>query len=661
MGRTALLVTAGERPVDGYTRRARPVKTRALRLGIVAALAVSVFGAWPARADEPDERSVFLNRVIINGNSQVSTKDLLARMRTKSPSSLNIIRRPKLDRSQVERDVAQLQAYYHAIGYPDATVRLDRIDYLENHRFADVVIKVSEGEAIRVREVLFDGNPLIPDKELREDLLLEPGAAYNPSLLATDIYTIKGRYLDRGYFGVSVRDSVRIDQREVTIRFTIDPGAQLSVGKITIEGNRLVRTGVIEGEITFKPGEVCRYGQLIKTQRNLFESGLFTQVDMLPENLDPVGRKVDIRIRVRERKSSWVEVGFGVGNILGSRVFGEWGTRNFVGTGRTVRFKAQYAFDIFEGDELDPDKIHITTNFYRYDAIYNQRRVLGIKLGFGVNAYVEKDATVENIEVNTIGTAFGVMHEFTEFTKVLASFSIESIRRQEYTQPEVKSRSHILGSSLSRDTRDFILNPRKGEYRYVSADVAGGVLGGDNDFYTATANYQRYRGVRTTSVFAWRARLGFADAYGNSAEVPVENRFFLGGSNSVRGYKESGLGPRYIDEGGVERVNGGEFMMLANAEIRFPLPYFGRWNFGGSFFLDSGNVWASASDVSGHDFRVASGVDETTFNDYRYGVGVGLRYNTPIGPIRVDYGYPTKPDPTTDQHGSWYFSLGQIF
>ncbi len=660
MGRT-LLVLAAPGPIDGYTRRARGVKVRAPWLAVVVGLAWSVIGAAAVLAQEPVDSSVFLNRVILVGNASVSTGELRARMRTREPSSLNFLRRPRLDRPQIDRDIAQLQAYYHAIGYPDATVRLERIDYLQDNRFADVVIRIVEGEAIRVREVLFKGHYLIDDKELREGLLLKPGAAYNSSLLSTDVYRIKGKYFDRGYFGVTVQDSIRVDQRQVTIRFTIDAGPQLRVGKVAIEGNKLVKLGVLEGEVTFESGEVCRYGELIKTQRNLFETGLFTQVDVLPENLDVAAQTVDVRIKVRERKSSWVEVGFGVGSVLGSRVFGEWGTRNFLGTGRTVRFKAQYAFDLFEGDEFDVNQFRVATTFYRYDAVYSQRRLFGIKMGFGVNAYLENDATVPDIEVKTLGTAVGVTHEFSEFTKAIATFSVENIRRREYTLPEVNSTSHILGSALSRDTRDFILNPRSGEYRYVSADVAGGVLGGDNDFYTTTVNYQRYHTVRKSSVLAWRARVGYADAYGNSAEVPVENRFFLGGGNSVRGYGESSLGPRYIDDGGVLRVNGGDFMMLANVEIRFPFPLLGKWNFGGAFFLDSGNVWASASDVQGSDFRLSSGAEETTFDDYRYGLGFGIRYNTPIGPIRLDYGYPTKPDTDTDVHGGFYFSLGQIF
>jgi outer membrane protein assembly factor BamA len=128
----------------------------------------------------------------------------------------------------------------------------------------------------------------------------------------------------------------------------------------------------------------------------------------------------------------------------------------------------------------------------------------------------------------------------------------------------------------------------------------------------------------------------------------------------VRGYDEASLGPRTVDASG-SSVDGGEFMILANVEVRFPLPYLARWNFSGATFVDGGNVWARASDVNGSDFDVTSDVSKTEITDFRYGVGVGVRYNTPIGPIRVDYGYPLKPDGISGEHGTFYLSLGQIF
>ncbi len=641
------------------------------RAGAVGAVLCGIAGtAGPAYSQTPappeDGRVVFVNRIIIVGNDNVESDVLTARMRTREPSFFSILRKPKFDREQVERDAAQLEAYYHAIGYPGATVRVERVEYLENGRFADVTIRVVEGEPIRVGSVSFSRALVVDEAKLRKELLLAPGKPFNASLLQTDVYRIRTEHYNLGYLGVLVEDSTRTVGRQVDIVFNIDPGAPLNVGAIIIEGNRLVRRSVIEAEIELDAGDVCRFEKVVKTQRNLFETGLFNVVDVLPENVDPERQTVDIRIRVRERKQSWIETGFGVGNVLGSRIFAEWGTRNLVGTGRTLRLKAQYAFDLFAGDDIDFDQIDISNTYYRYDAVYTQRRIFGIKLGAGVNAFIEDDKTVPDLEVKTLGTTFGVAHNFgkprPDFgydTQVVASFSIENITRHEFGLPEEKSRSNILGSSLSRDTRDFVLNPRRGEYRLLAANVAGGILGGENDFYTITGNEQRYH-VRGASVLAWRARVGYGDSFGRSQEVPVEDRFFLGGANSVRGYDEASLGPRTIASG-ESKVDGGEFMALANIEFRYPLPLLGRWNFSGTFFVDGGNVWGRASDVTASDFRLTSDVSETEVDDFRYGIGLGLRYNTPIGPIRVDYGYPLKPDIYTDENGTFYLSLGQIF
>jgi outer membrane protein assembly complex protein YaeT len=620
-------------------------------------------GFRPARAaDPPPDDSVFLGRIFITGNTLVPESDLRSRMRTKEPSMFSIFRRPRLDRTQIERDVAQLEAYYHSIGFPEARVRLDRVEYVEKDRFANVYIVVDEGEATRVLSVTFVGDLLMPESDLRKDLLLKRGAPYNASLLATDVYRIKGKYFDRGYLGVTVQDSALIDSAGVRIRFLVEPGTQLNVGEILIEGNRLVRRSVIEKEIELKPGEVCRFNRVLKTQRNLFETGLFTVVDVVPENIDPIDRTVDIRIRVRERKGSWIEAGFGVGNLLGSRIFAEWGTRNLAGTGRTLRFKAQYAFDLFEGNQFDVHKFQITNTFYRYDVVFQQRRFLGIKLGIGLNAFIERDGTVPDLELKTVGYAFGTARDFGRHSEFLTGLSFEEITRLPAGLPEEKSRSHSFGLTVSRDARDFLLDPHRGEYRVLSGEIAGGILGGDNDYYKLTGNFQRYRSIGGgRSVWAWRTRVGYGNPYGRSEQVPVESRYFLGGANSVRGYSEASLGPRTTDSNGNPRYLGGQFLLLANLETRFPLPLLARWNFSGAIFLDGGNVYSDVSDVTGSGFRLTSNPDETQVTDFRYGVGAGIRYNTPVGPIRLDYGYPLKPDVTTDRNGRWYFSLGQIF
>jgi outer membrane protein assembly factor BamA len=173
------------------------------------------------------------------------------------------------------------------------------------------------------------------------------------------------------------------------------------------------------------------------------------------------------------------------------------------------------------------------------------------------------------------------------------------------------------------------------------------------------ASYQSYRSLGRGTIFAYRVRGGYAETFGDSKDlgVPFESRFFSGGGNSVRGYRENSLGPQ-DDEGD---PLGGRVLLLTNVELRFPLPYLARFNFGGALFVDGGNVWSSVEEIEPGQFALYSDREDTTFRDYRYSAGVGVRYNTPIGPIRFDMGFPLKKTEDTDRDYLFHISLGQIF
>jgi outer membrane protein insertion porin family len=222
-----------------------------------------------------------------------------------------------------------------------------------------------------------------------------------------------------------------------------------------------------------------------------------------------------------------------------------------------------------------------------------------------------------------------------------------------------RSRRRSLDLAYTRDTRDFYFNPRRGMYINAKSGFSGGFLGGEDHFYSFVASYQAYRSLGGGAVFAYRVRGGYAEAFGDSKDrgVPFENRFFSGGGNSVRGYKENSLGP----QGEEGDPLGGRVVLLTNVELRFPIPYLARYNFGGALFFDGGNVWSSFGEIEPGQFALYSDREETTFRDYRYSTGVGVRYNTPIGPIRLDVGFPLKKTEDIDRDYLFHISLGQIF
>jgi outer membrane protein insertion porin family len=617
-----------------------------------------------AQANDSGERrqAPFINQIILVGNKNISDKVLKNQMKTRAPSWYNIFNKPRLDRALLNRDIAHLEGYYHTAGFFEATVRLERLDYVEEGRFVNVVISIDEGKPTVVEAVDFSPNALIDDSELRRGLLLKPGQPYNSSYLATDVYELQSKYFDRGYLAVSIEDSVTIVGYRATIHFDITPGTQIRIRRIDISGNVLSKTAVVEKEIAFKPGDICRLSKLVETQRNLYETGLFTVVDINPENLDPLERTVDIYIRVRERKARYIEGGFGVGNILGSRIFAKWGTRNLLGTGRGLQLSTEYGYDLFEGDVIAIDNMQFKNNFWRYDVEYFQRYIFGLKALSELDFFVQKDATVQNLVVRSIGGQILTRRRFSRYTEMLLGFTDEFIKRQEFGLSEAETESRFITNSYSDDRRDFLLNPRTGVYRFLRLKFAGGFLGGDNDFYTASASSQWYFPLTVDDVVAIRIRIGYGERFGQSATVPIEDRYFAGGSNSVRGYANNSLGPQFVDTDTGESIPaGGNALMLTNLELRFGIPVLSRIHISGAAFFDGGNVWGSVDDITWGSFKPFKSSSDVTINDYFYGVGMGVRYNTPIGPIRLDYGIPLKTLEGGSNNGLFYLALGQTF
>jgi outer membrane protein insertion porin family len=639
---------------------------------LAAALAAGAPAAAAQRTAPPSspEQASFINKIIITGNESISEKELKGQMKTKAPAFFNIFRKPRLDMVRLNRDIAQLAGYYHTAGFFEASVELDTLQYSTDRRFVDIVIGINEGEPTLVESVEFSSGSLIDHEELRKDLLLRPGEPYNASYLDTDLYTLQSKYFNRGYLAVSIRESVELSEYRASVHFNISPGTQIKIQNIEISGNVLSKTGVIDKEIAFESGDICRLSKLVETQRNLYETGLFTVVDINPENLDPLDRTVDIHIRVRERKARYIEGGFGVGNILGSRIFAGWGTRNLLGTGRGLRLKVEYGYDLFEGEAIDFSKMQFRNNFWRYDVEYFQRYIFGYKALMGIDAYVEKDNTVEAWLVRTIGGQLVTRRRLTRYTDMFLAFTDELIRREAVAvtdstiEGEALSEGEVrfLSGSVSHDKRDFILNPTTGVYRFLRLKFAGGFLGGDSDFWTASASAQWYWRLLRGDVVALRVRFGYGDGFGQSEQPPIEDRFFAGGSNSVRGYENNSLGPQeYISERDEFFPLGGNFLMLTNIELRFDIPLLSRINISGAAFFDGGNVWENIKDVTLGDFKVFKSKDDVDINDYFYGVGLGIRYNTPIGPIRLDYGIPIKVREGQSEKGLFYLSLGQTF
>lgn len=600
-----------------------------------------------------------VSEIEILGNRSIDDGTLKKRMRTKEARFYHILKKPKFRQDFLRRDVETLKSFYHKNGFFDVKVTVEEVARDEKANKVRIRIMINEGPQTVVRSLDFSGQEMVEEKELRKGLHLTERKPYNPNLLEVDLYTLFSKFFERGYLGANVYYDVNIDSTEVDLSWNISPEEPVRIDSLTIAGNEKVKSRLIERELIFERGQFFDLKRVVESKQNLYDTGYFSSVEIEPTDLDMDSRKVDLGIQVRERSMGYIEGGVGVGNVHGNRVFAEWGQRNLLGRGYGLNLKTSYAFWLFEKNEYDLSKLDFRTKYFRNEGVIWFPHILSTWNTFSFRLFHERDATVEPIVVKAWNLSASVSRRFTRRISLVGSYALEHVRRFEYDVEYSQSEKRYIELLFTRDTRDFYFNPMQGHYFSAQGRLSGGILGGEEDFYSFVVAFRRYIKIGKKTVFAYRLRGGYAEAYGQSIEtgVPIENRFFAGGTNSVRGYKENALGP-------VNRVGdplGGNIQLLTNVELRFPIPYLSKYNFGAVIFLDGANVWESLNGVRAEHFKFVSNVNETSVLDYRYGVGFGLRYNTPVGPIRLDVGYPLKITDDIDYDYLIHLSLGQIF
>jgi outer membrane protein insertion porin family len=600
-----------------------------------------------------------VKQIEILGNRSFNDATLKKHMRTKEARFYRIFRQPVYRRDFLRRDVESLVSFYRTNGFFDAKVAIEPVQTDEKSRSVRIRLMVTEGPQTLVRSLRFAGQRLVSEPNLRKGLKLIEHSPYNPTLLESDRYTLLSKFYENGYLGAQVLYEVRTDSTNVDIDWTITPGDPLRIRGIGVSGARTVRENLVRRELTFKKGELFRTRKVLDSTQNLYDTGYFNSVEIEPDSINLAGREVDLVVQVRERKMGYIEGGIGVGNVYGNRIFGEWGQRNIFGTGKLFSIKSSYAFQLFPNNEFSLSKIDFRSKYMRHEGELRFPHVVGTWNTFALGAFYERDATVEPVIIKDFGLTARLSRRFSKQTSLLLGYSLERIQRLEVEEEKSKSRRRAIDVNFSRDTRDFYFNPQRGTYITLDGRFAGGFLGGTDNYYSLVSSLRRYTRIGRGSVFAWRLRGGYADAFGDSRAtgLPIESRFFAGGGNSVRGFRENSLGPLGPD---LEPL-GGRIVLLTNAELRLPIPYLARYNFGGAVFIDGGTVWNSADDIRLRDFRITADETDVTYRDYMYSVGFGFRYYTPVGPLRFDIGFPLKKTVDMDYDYRVHISLGQIF
>lgn len=656
-------------------------KTAAARVAAKAAAASAallLLIAWPAIAraqvgsDLDEERVV--RRLEIHGNVAYETGDLRKLLRTRGKSFWKPWQKSPLRSDFIRADRVTLAGYYRRHGFLEAQVDSVAIRPVgRSTRKWDVHFFLTEGRRAVVDSIRIEGTGPVAEAEFRSALRYQRGSPLDLPIVQASRDSVVNVYAERGYVLARVADSLEVHDDRVSISYRVNPGPRVMVDGIKVEGTQKTKPSFVSREMLLRPGDVVRRSKLILSQQRIYDSGLYSDVQMELEPVDSTSHRAALVVSVREQKMGWIDAGIGYGTVDQLRLTGQWGQRNifrssmrFVATGRLGLRVLRDPWRTVPGDR-------------RLDVALTHPWPLGVRMQTTLGAYAEDQPVIEETDpapLRAYGGSIVFATPFLRDTRSYLSYELRHVIEDSVSIAAggVSYTTNRIALTSERDTRRDIFNPKQGGDLLGKVEFVTGSRPGAGGFANIGAQGTGYLPLKKGAVLAFRVRGGFIEPWGSKSladstllippelnEIPVEDRFRTGGASTVRGYLENELGSRTVyDSTGVSSIEarGGQVLILASAELRFPL----IWIVSGAAFLDAGNVWERPEDINlSRIFSLAGGAG---YNDMRYSGGIGVRIGTPVGPIRFDYGWkirsprtPFEPD-LSPRRGEFHFSLG---
>ncbi|MEW5924804.1 MAG: outer membrane protein assembly factor BamA [Candidatus Zixiibacteriota bacterium] len=566
-----------------------------------------------------------VRKVTFSGN-QIYDENRLIRLMLSKPSSF--LHRSDYFQEILETDIENILNFYHQNGYLEATIAEGGVRVDTSANKVDIHISLSEGELTRVEGLSIFGNDAFDDSTLLALVNLRKDDPFRKINIQDGMLAMISLYAEQGYLDATIKPEIRLNNEAhlAMIDFAVTEKVPAKISSIKIEGLKKTHANIVTRELLFEEGDVIKYSALLKSQRRLYMTGLFESVFIRPVAIsDYDASEKDILVDLHESMSSEFNTSIGFGSVDKVRGRIEILTTNLAGTARKA------------GGALSGSFIRRAA-----EASFTEPYTFGTRWRTDINTMVEyMDEPGYNFLRYGGRLTFG--HYFAEKFFITISYRhedsrlshIETLERPDDYKPKV--RSFILG--ISRDTRDNLFNPLSGSYFEWNNEVAGTFLQGTNSFARSIVRLKKFHPLNRETVVASAIEIGWIDNFHSEDEIPLNERFYAGGPNTIRGYGYQLAGPRQAD--GIPL--GGNLKIVWNiAELRRTLYKI----IGGVIFVDAGNVWSDVNDF--------------TFRDIRIAAGTGLRVNTPLGIVRLDYGV------NLDRRGSEprdkiFFSMGQAF
>jgi outer membrane protein insertion porin family len=582
---------------------------------------------------------VTVRQIILQGNTVFSSKKIKKEMALREPEWFAHWYTPWITshpfrEDQLNTDVDNLRDRYLEAGYLAATVK-KKVTRSMDGREAFVTIEITEGPQTRTGAVTFEGNTAFSSAQLSEKLSLKTGAPFNERLLDEDKYRILSAYSNKGYLyaGVDVDRTPHDDT--VSVRYRITEDRPVRIGRIILRGNERTKDSVIMRELLVKPGDAYDYGSILSSQQRIYQLGYFRLVKFEPIHPGERDYVQDMLLTIEEGPAGYGEIAFGYGDLDRLRGSVEVGYRNLWGS-------AEYTSLRYEQSDILKRAIFN----YKKPWFLNHKLDANFSLVWSDSERLNSDTREIYYKTRKTSASFGVEKSYEKFKPSL-TYQFENVvnygvKPEAQLTPEDSGR--VLVSSITPallwDLRDDVFNPHKGALFGIALKEALSELASQADFSKLTVQGSWFLPVNS-SVLAFSTRAGVAWPFRSTPEVPLHERFYVGGSTTVRGFTQDAVGPSVRDSNGNLIPQGGQSMAVFNLELRLN-PGEGL---GFVLFTDAGNVWPG---------------QEIKLDDLRASYGIGIRYGTPIGPFRIDYGQKIHQRPG-ESPGEVHFNIGNTF
>lgn len=604
---------------------------------------------------------ITLSEVIITGNTVIPTKEIKDVMKNQEHWLFSFFGNSGTLRSEdLKEDVETIRNIYYNRGYIQVQVNDPIVEerpltfythefmgqtetYTTSNEVA-IRIHIQEGDQFQIGSVATKGNTTITDNELLKEIQLKRGDIFSREILKQDVARIMDRYdsIARPFANVVPLFNIDQEKKTVALSFEIEEGGEVRIGRIDITGNSKSRDKVIRREMRLDEGDLYSKKALKRSYERINNLNFFESVDISPERRlqEPV---MDLNIRVKEKMTGTLSVGGGYSSVDKLMGIAEITQGNLGGRGQLLKFKVQWGSTrrIYMISFMEP---------YLFD-----KPVWG-----RVDVY-NQDQNYDGYKLKSNGFGLGIGKSFTEYVSGSIRYSLDQsdiyditttptyiLQKQiDYYGTAITTSS--LTANLSRDSRDFYLDPKSGSRNNLLIQYAGGPFGGDPNFIKSVVDSAWYFPLFLDTVFMTRGRVGYVKTL-SELPIPTGERFFVGGAGSVRGYRYGTVGtigpygPIEVGPDGILYRVGGNKELIFNIEYIFPIVPAARLK--GLLFYDMGRA----------------------FNDYepirslqlRHSYGWGFWWLSPMGPLRFEWGYIVNRK-ATDQPSQFEFSIGAQF